>query len=294
MSRQRTPSMSAARRVLENPYAYIEDVEEPDVVEAPSAAEEIRASRKILQDPYAHLDGDGGYSAESPNVAEKFPQKEALLSDHSIEHYARRLQHQLWRSSGHDNPIDVLDPIEGLRLVGYECYLEDGLGLSAGRIEIAGLIDQTRKTVHISSQFPLNVRLFTAAHELGHAVLHASHHGVHRDRPLDGASKARDLKEQQADKFAAYFLMPEKLVRARFQLAFGTHRFTLNEASASSLAGFVRADGRRQVASIRDLARALAACDRYNGRSFESLAAQFRVSIEAMAIRLQELELLAR
>jgi Zn-dependent peptidase ImmA (M78 family) len=294
MSRQRTPSLSAARRVLENPYAYIEDIEMPDVVDAPSTAKEISASRKILEDPYAHLDGEGGYSAELRDVKEETPQKQALLSDQSIEHYARRLQQQLWRSSGHDNPIDVLDPIEGLRLVGYECYVEDGLGLSGDRIEVAGLIDQTRKIVRISSQFPLNVRLFTAAHELGHAVLHASHHGVHRDRPLDGASKARDQKELQADKFAAYFLMPAKLVRARFQLAFGTNRFTLNEASASSLAGFVRADGRRRLGSLRDVARALAACDRYNGRSFESLAAQFRVSIEAMAIRLEELDLLAR
>ena len=44
--------------------------------------------------------------------------------------------------------------------------------------------------------------------------------------------------------------------------------------------------------SLRDISRILAKTESFNGQYFRSLADQFYVSVEAMAIRLEELSLL--
>jgi Zn-dependent peptidase ImmA (M78 family) len=47
----------------------------------------------------------------------------------------------------------------------------------------------------------------------------------------------------------------------------------------------------KQLKTSRGLARALASLDRINGHAVQSLAEYFKVSIEAMAIRLEQLGL---
>jgi Zn-dependent peptidase ImmA (M78 family) len=77
---------------------------------------------------------------------------------------------------------------------------------------------------------------FTAAHELGHIILHEQA-VLHRDRPFDGSSNIpKDLIEQQADKFAALFLMPANVVKDVFYEIFETEKLTLNEGTALALA----------------------------------------------------------
>ena len=85
--------------------------------------------------------------------------------------------------------------------------------------------------------------------------------------------------------------MPEKEVRRAFELAFGTHpvvpneetAFALNERDLDALLASCR--------TLRDLSRRLANANSYHGRHFNSLSEQFRVSTEAMAIRLEEMKL---
>jgi Zn-dependent peptidase ImmA (M78 family) len=85
---------------------------------------------------------------------------------------------------------------------------------------VAGIIDKDKKEVFISRRYPVAVRNFTAAHELGHAIMHQQS-GLHRDKPIDGsAGGQRDPIEKEADYFAACFLMPEKLVCSVFKQRF--------------------------------------------------------------------------
>jgi Zn-dependent peptidase ImmA (M78 family) len=276
----------------------------------------ITASRKALEDPYAYLDEEGAFSGVGVEAAPASQRNEEPSSatprsvqvngkvrrytNREIEAAATDLQRRLWRERDRleegvhpNNPLDVLDIRKALHLVGYELTFESGLGYHPGsQIEVAGLIDRDVKVVKASLQFLEPYQTFTLAHELGHAVLHPDGGGIHRDRPLDGVTRARDAGEREADKFASYFLMPGKLLRERFYQCFGTYRFVLSDDTAFALARASSDAVREKNPTQRHLARALASTESYNARSFQSLATQFRVSIGAMAIRLEELGLL--
>lgn len=95
----------------------------------------------------------------------------------------------------------------------------------------------------------------------------------------------------QADKFAAYFLMPTNLVKKIFLEIFQMPKFVINENTALA----IRAGGsgalRNKCQNRRGLARLIASADYYAGKSFNTLANIFSVSNETMAIRLEELQL---
>jgi hypothetical protein len=290
-------------------------------VEVPSA-DRIAESRRLLQDPYAHLNEFGDFSAADdskhiqPDVSRVLPQlveeryasllrnkrENHRYSGAEIEAKAIDLQRyiwqdrrQIWLDAVPPNPIDMLDPAIAFKLIDFDYDLDESLGYfnSDGRqIEVAGIIDDSIKQVRISRRFPNEVRNFTAAHELGHALLHDAR-GLHRDRSLDGTRTSREPIEFEADKFASYFLMPEKLVKASFKMYFGTDNFVLNEGTSFALNRDRSLELRRNCSTPRDLSRILAAADSYNGVRFFSLASQFRVSMEAMAIRIEELGLVS-
>lgn len=263
--------------------------------------DKLRRSRELLQNPYAYLDGEGKFVAIE--LPENTGRRKRRLADSQIEDAARNIQIQLWKqrmSIWPDRrdlkPDNVLDPIEALRWLGYDCDLDESLERfrSKGKsIEVAGIMDRAGKQVRISREFPLNIRNFTAAHELGHIALAHEGSGLHRDRPQDGSGKdtSRPDQEIEADKFATYFLMPEKLVRNAFKRLFGTDCFSLTEATMFALSGNDSMELEARCKTRRDLSRILARAERYNGVRFVSLAYQFRVSNEAMAIRLEELDL---
>lgn len=280
------------RRLLQNPYAYVEYLEE---------FAQIAASRRKYENPWAHvedLDGFGGF--RTPLGATW--QKKKVYTVAEIEERATMIQvdiwqnrKELWQGISPSNPIDILDPSFALNLIGYDCEVEETLGQfysDRKMIEVAGIIDGPSRQVRVSRQFPHNVRSFTLAHELGHAVLHEP--GImHRDRALNGETLSRDPFEFEADKFATFFLMPRKLICSTFKRFFLTDKFSLDEATASALgtsAREVQVDG---SVTLRKLSRMLASAEQYNGRHFVSLANQFKVSPGAMAIRLEELELVS-
>src|SRR5216684_5096953 len=83
------------------------------------------------------------------------------------------------------------------------------------QVDVAGFIDRQARRIVIAQKFRLEWRRFTTAHEIAHWVLHPDF-VIHRDRPLMGgerANRSRDLKEREADLFAAELLMPSKLLR---------------------------------------------------------------------------------
>ena len=304
----------------ENPYAYIENdasFASPTVYHYESLKRaRITESRLLLQNQLAYADENGGCSeaemiqtkvnsyldASSKTLPISNKSKKNSYTEFEIEEIVQKIHQKIWRlrdeiwlDSVPKNPVDMLDPVIGLRMYGYDFDVPETLGQyrkNGSLIEVAGIIDNNLKSVSISGQFSFNTRNFTAAHELGHAVLHEAN-GVHRDKPLDGASFAKEAIEYQADHFAKYYLMPQKLLRNIFKSLFLTDSFTLNESTAFALYAGSNVNIDERYKSLRDLSRMLASTNSYNGTRFPSLATQFKVSTEAMAIRIEELNLIS-
>lgn len=97
--------------------------------------------------------------------------------------------------------------------------------------------------------------------------------------------------ETEANRFAACYLMPRRLLTRHFEATFQTKvPFAFTEGPAFQLCrddpdSLLRPEG------PLDRALALASAEFFNGRRIYSLAQQFKVSRLTMAIRLKELGL---
>ncbi|WP_336346689.1 ImmA/IrrE family metallo-endopeptidase [Pseudomonas monsensis] len=155
------------------------------------------------------------------------------------------------------------------------------------------MIDRQSNKIAVATEFGDKVELFTGAHEIGHLVLHEET-VMHRDRAFDGSplQTPRPPVEREADRFAACFLMPQKLLKERFEFMFcckGQLRFSdaiafhLDPINPDRLLYASKDSWERELA--------LARCTRFNNRNLVSLAQQFGVSDSAMCIRIKELDL---
>lgn len=263
--------LKRARRILQNQYAHIEYLE--DEQEAQRVAE---------------------FDAASPNI-------ERRLSPNEISKSVRSLHRRLWHERNAllgrevEDPIELLNPEIALKLLGYDFEVVDGLGdipsRDGRRREAGGMIDRKRKIVRVASRFTPRLQRFTAAHELAHAVLHPFGGGVHRDLPVDGRTYDRDKGEVEANRFASEYLMPEKLIRARFARAFCIAPFRIDQQISLALGLRSESAARKKLSDLRALSMLLASAEHFNGCHFRSLAEQFQVSTTSMAIRLEELDL---
>jgi Zn-dependent peptidase ImmA (M78 family) len=219
----------------------------------------------------------------------------------SIEKEARRLQVEIYSRAKvrysfgvPDIPI-LFDP----RHVADHCELfyevRDRLDADyRGGGEAAGLWQRDRSTILVSARYPYQTQRWTAAHELGHYILHP-HVGdrtLHRELPLDAPRGSRPPLEREADYFAACLLMPRKAVITEFDARFGTkHPLALTQ----TVAWHLKLDERflfSQPPGSLLFATAVAKAQHYDRHRFNgSLAQFFGVSATAMAIRLEELGL---
>lgn len=251
-------------------------------------------------DEFLSVDSDDKQHTSLPLL--KFKQlvtdKKGKISYKHIEEAARQLAHAIWHQKEAlwpdgvpDDPVALLNPEKAFQLLGYRVFKRSSLGVIDGDVDVAGIIDKEKQIAELSMLMPPEVMNFTAAHEVGHAIMHQQS-GLHRDKPLDGSSTGpRDHIELEADKFAAYFLMPAKLVSSRFNESFPPE--LLQRDNLQHLLN--RNNDKRvekELSTKRGLARALAGLDSINGEAVFSLAEQFKVSREAMAIRLEELNLI--
>lgn len=85
--------------------------------------------------------------------------------------------------------------------------------------------------------------------------------------------------------------MPKRLTKERFRTIFLTEKFRITEETAFALNAGSAEALRKRCGDLRGLASALATAKSYNGTQVYSLAEQFGVSEHAMAIRLEELDL---
>lgn len=86
--------------------------------------------------------------------------------------------------------------------------------------------------------------------------------------------------------------MPTKWVKIEFGNRFGNDIFEIDENSAFKFGGRNIIEIKNECKNIRGLSRKLSSTQIYDGNNFISLFKLFNVSIEAMAIRLEELKLL--
>jgi len=262
-------------RAMQNPYAFV-------------AGNTVKVSKYALMgNPYARIN-----EAETHDDL-PISRFEQLARDIQIKLWKRR--NEFWPNGVPTDPVDILDPSIAFRSIGYEYDIYETLDnySNGAKFKIAGLIDQSNKKVYISNHFSREIQRFTSAHELGHALMHQGS-GLHRDRALDG-SPVKGKKEKievEADKFAAFFLMPKNLVINRFKQLFGTHTFTLDDATIFALDPGNMMNLMAKKNNLRSISRTLAETAHFNNQHFIPLSKQFRVSVEAMAIRLEELKLI--
>lgn len=100
-----------------------------------------------------------------------------------------------------DQPVDVFAALSAL---GLELAIVDLDGL------LGAMLPHGQGGVLITSQRGSRVQRYTAAHEIGHWMLH--HPGPSVDGETEILSTPSSEREQQAQLFAAYFLMPPPLV----------------------------------------------------------------------------------
>ncbi len=205
-------------------------------------------------------------------------------------------KHLLWKKNVPKTYLEILQPEHIFKnALGYDYISSARYGVAVSEnesIEVAGIIDQPNKIVAVSNKFSAQVQNFTAAHELGHAIIHEQPI-LHRDIPVDSIGKrgTRDKVELEADAFATYFLMPTKLIKMEFESRYSNNIFQINEDTAFKFGGRSTIDLRKECKNIRSLSRKLASTELYDSKNFISLAKLFNVSTEAMAIRLEELNL---
>jgi Zn-dependent peptidase ImmA (M78 family) len=220
----------------------------------------------------------------------------------AIENEARRLQVEIYSRRDLRHPFGVPDipTLFDPRNVADHCELfyetRDRLDTDyLGGGEAAGLWQRDRSTILVSRRFSYEVQRFTAGHEIGHFILHpqVGSRTLHRELSVDGPRANRPLIEREADHFSACLLMPRKAVTAQFDARFGSkHPLVLTETVAYHL----KADERALFAQPRGslmFAEAVARAQQFDRRRFVSLAKYFGVTARAMAIRLEELDLVA-
>lgn len=220
-----------------------------------------------------------------------------------IENEAIRLRHQIWDARAsfwpgrQPHPLEVLDPQIAAQVLGFSLeYLHElNLGVIGQGNQTAGILDRNLKRIVVAQCFGPEVEIFTAAHELGHVVLHPKDVILHRDLPIPGLEqKEKDPIEREANYFAGTYLMPTEFLTKVFKARFGTAPFVFDDAAAH----FLRP---RDVSSLlhphpgsNARSISLASARSFAGQAFgNSLAGFFKVSVATMAIRLRELELVS-
>jgi hypothetical protein len=156
------------------------------------------------------------------------------------------------------------------------------------------------RTIILSEAFHRAVVAFTLAHEIGHAMLHPSISALHRDRPLDGGdhrrAPRRDFREREADHFAAALLMPTRELVTTFNNLYGGS-ISPSTVDEKILLYLRPPDGQRidgkafAEAPLRQRALWFAGNTRVEGLPVRPLADLFGVSLTAMAIELEDLDL---
>jgi len=162
--------------------------------------------------------------------------------------------------------------------------------------EIAGLLERSSRTVSVASKYSPQIRRFTAAHELGHLILHNAVQSF-REAPVtdDRLQRRRTPIEMEADLFAAEYLMPSALVRGFYKKSFGEaiEASSIDDEIAFYFVGGHSPSTLRSM-ELLELAKIVAQTPPFTTPDAKPLTEIFGVSAFAMAIQLLDLELVTR
>ena len=86
--------------------------------------------------------------------------------------------------------------------------------------------------------------------------------------------------------------MPKKIVDSVYNDRFGKRRFKIDEETSFRIPKSKLSEMKAKLNTKRKLSRFVASIEFYDGNPFASLSSIFNVSVEAMAIRLEELNLI--
>lgn len=263
----------------------------------------LNSIASLKMDTLAQLVDDKASLYEQLDELINTTRSKELLTNKDLEQFARQFQNLIWQKKEAIWTEDI--PTTGRPLMTPSVIFKKVLGYSYDNklnlggttvngipMDVAGIIDQANKLVRISNHIPNPIQNFTAAHELGHALLHKQT-VMHRDLPVDSLNTVSDrpIEELQADRFATYFLMPAKHVRYRFKTLFYTDLFAIDSDTTFKLTGTTARDLRKECKNLQGLCFMLASTGTYDGNDIQSLSAYFNVSDKAMAIRLEQLGL---
>jgi len=161
-------------------------------------------------------------------------------------------------------PVDlIVEKIMGfnIRFESLEKEVKEGV---IGAIDLKNKvvrIDHSLDDTEMYQEFVVGRYRFTAGHEIGHNYLHKSY--FNESNPLafyDETDSLAGILERQADKFSAYLLMPTKLVKKEWQ-----------EMNNCEIEQCIFRSLHERIVDMKDF---------------------FKVSRQAMDIRLQELDLI--
>ncbi len=134
----------------------------------------------------------------------------------------------------------------------------DALGLNVNRevwldIDISGILNGRQRTIQ-ANYFEGNLRQnFTIAHEIAHYLLHSNVDEItdfsfNRSQSYQ-YTEAQRQEEEEADFFAANLLMPEDLLRQRYE----EHSNLSTQQLVRTLANMFQVSGRAMVKRLKDL-----------------------------------------
>ena len=217
----------------------------------------------------------------------------ALLSfidvESAVEHahvLLRKRRHE-FRERGLVDPVDWLDPPILAEMLGLKYELVPSIRVAdrLTRDNPYGLLILNESRAVVSEERGPAVARYTGAHELGHYLYHQSKLNQHWERSFD-SEKPRSPREREADLFASIFLMPPKLLLGRIGYHFGPWPLQVTD----NLQFLLCPNSTDLDPAKLDLEYALArASIDFRRRHIVPLHEQFKVSVKAMAIRLQEL-----
>ena len=217
----------------------------------------------------------------------------ALLSFIDVESAVEHAHALLWerrhefRERGLGDLVDWLDPPILAEMLGLKYELVPNIYVAERFTSDApvGLLDLNESRVVVSEELGPEVARFTGAHELGHYLYHRSKLRQHWERAFD-PNRRRPKSEREADLFSATFLMPQRLLLQRIGDSFGP----LPLPATDNVQFHLCPHSTDVDADNLDLEYALARARRnFMGMSVVPLHQQFKVSVTAMAIRLEQL-----
>ena len=104
--------------------------------------------------------------------------------------------------------LNGLFPLELTKVTDFLNYTVFVFGPTPKSTNVSGSVSKKEATILLNDKESLSRKRFTLAHEIGHIILHFSQDDEFVDY---NRSYPRDLKEVQADEFAACLLMPEEV-----------------------------------------------------------------------------------